>query len=93
MLLLGYLGTPNLVSRLVEDTFSHQVLLWSPQIPPLASQTPLFPAVPGRWSLTGPWELPLFSRRCREKKSLVSFYFSEGETERAAKVEAFPREL
>lgn len=41
MLLLGYLGMPNLVSCLVEDTFSHQVLLWSPQIPPLASQTPL----------------------------------------------------
>lgn len=93
MLLLGYLGTPNSVSCLVEDTFSHQVLLWSPQIPPLVSQTPHFQAVPGRWSLTGPWELPLFSRRWREKKFLVSFYFSEGETERAAKVEAFPREL
>lgn len=59
----------------------------------LASQTLHFQAVPGRWLLTGPWELPLFSQRCREKKSLVSFYFSEGETERAAKVEAFPREL
>lgn len=93
MLLLGYLGTSNSVSCLVEGMFSYQVLLWSTQIPPLASQTPHFQAVPGRWSLAGPWELPLFSQRCREKKSLVSFYFSEGETERAAKVEAFPREL
>lgn len=35
VILLGYLGIPDSVSCLVEDTFSYQVLLRSPQIPRL----------------------------------------------------------